>query len=1099
MSAVRVRTIPSPSTILGIAAGDVTNAIRPYRVGRGSPCHICGKSTECIAIPDARRPGHTHAWCTRTANDAVLQAWGFKDVLYYYYLDGAGDIHIVRRPARRQIPLVDAATMDRTLRETARILGLSEAHRAKLAARGYDVSQCGPNARHAFASLPADDYTRQRAAADLEARFATEAEVLGTLGYSRDHRRRPADAPISFLSRVNGSALIEFCRDELGRFTGFEFAPDEPRLDNKGKPIKRESPVRMVKRAHVARSADDAGAEVWHCEGIHKANLTADRRHAIALGALGVGNVSLLVAGAQAVDPHARRLHVIALDAGYHGSKNETELARRLHDAGYRVALARWDAGAGNGPDDVLVTGGEITVTPFEDGRPKPRTDMRITHAYSWQRDEGRDQAKHLNAICKTISTLAEQHLLSTQGNLLIITAPPGTGKSHALAALGERSNTYTLGRYQLAWVAQRHDMAQSIPALQTYLQIEPANTHNCPDGWRVHQHIASIGYNTASVHNQHTNACGYLRQWMDQGSAFFQLAHVRTRWIVEKDGIIIDELDIASWLDKRDITTGQIVDSSHLWPADSVADKLHRAINGVLSDVARDATKPAADRALACLRGKSFFDTLDRHCQGFLAAWIGALVKDDRAVNTHPYTSAVDIYEADAMERAKDLPRVTLPYIMQALIAELPKWLSGDAWNSNIQVIPTHGSALLRITEPLRFGGKKHPPIIIADATADEELVRRLMRVPVHLVPADITPPAHMQHIAIRTNKRYGKVSMTFEQNERYRARVIAEVRYLLKELDPDGQLAATERIGLVTYQGCEREIAEALSIPQHRTGHFWAMRGSNALEDCEILIVIGTPTLNLEETRRLARALYCDDALLDETSEPDENGEERFRDPRLQHLADYLIRSELTQCCHRNRPLRHDGRTVVTFTTGAIDFLPVTTEITQLPFLTIEGDERTTKRKQQAEQRIRDAIATLQARGESITVRNVSALARVSLNTVSTWLREQGNNAMSIDRVLSELYIRSIYTTDNAQTIDHNISASVYPPLQAPRATAPDCSTDIPAPISLADVADPSPPPKPRAAIPLAERVTQLEGQGLHPDAAMRRALIERGALSA
>ena len=96
-------------------------------------------------------------------------------------------------------------------------------------------------------------------------------------------------------------------------------------------------------RAHVARPTMDAGTACWHTEAIHKANLTADRVQTPALGSFDVGNATGLVAGAGAVDPHRRRLHVLALDADHRGSKEEVALARQLQEQGYPVALARWD------------------------------------------------------------------------------------------------------------------------------------------------------------------------------------------------------------------------------------------------------------------------------------------------------------------------------------------------------------------------------------------------------------------------------------------------------------------------------------------------------------------------------------------------------------------------------------------------------------------------------------------------------------------------------------------------------------------------------------------------------------------------------------
>ena len=52
-----------------------------------------------------------------------------------------------------------------------------------------------------------------------------------------------------------------------------------------------------------------------------------------------------------------------------------------------------------------------------------------------------------------------------------------------------------------------------------------------------------------------------------------------------------------------------------------------------------------------------------------------------------------------------------------------------------------------------------------------------------------------------------------------------------------PDGTLVALGRVGLITFKDCKAVMTEALGIPADRTGHFWGMRESLALEDCDIL----------------------------------------------------------------------------------------------------------------------------------------------------------------------------------------------------------------------------------------------------------------------
>ena len=181
------------------------------------------------------------------------------------------------------------------------------------------------------------------------------------------------------------------------------------------------------------------------------------------------------LAGARAVDPRRRRLHVVALDADFHGSKEEVALARRLREQGYHVALARWHRAQGNGPDDALVAGATVTLVPFADPRPQPRQDRRVHHAYAWQQKHETPEAREalLRAEAERLAARVQAHLESTdpkeRATLLVVAAPPGVGKSYTIAELGVPTTAHPLGEHNLAWIAERRDMVQQIPALGAY------------------------------------------------------------------------------------------------------------------------------------------------------------------------------------------------------------------------------------------------------------------------------------------------------------------------------------------------------------------------------------------------------------------------------------------------------------------------------------------------------------------------------------------------------------------------------------------------------------------------------------------------------
>jgi hypothetical protein len=1057
------------------------------RTRRNFPCPVCGEiDSQCLAYAPREQPTRAYVWCIRGDGrpGGVQLDWGFRKdrggIWYFEWDNTRGSARV--RPtstASRDLPLADAATIDRVLQATARLFGLSDAHKAKLAARGYDPVSCGPDARYTFASLPADASKRSQAAewALYCGVVASTRDLLGTYGFSQDRRHGP-DAPIAFLPRVEGPALIEMVRDASGRIVGFQYAPDTPPRDTKGKPLKRLTPPRMAIGGiyHVARPDQDAGAEVWHTEAVHKANLTADHRSAIALGSLGAGNARTLLAGAQAIDPEARRLHVVALDADQWASTAEKQLAGALASAGFRVALARWDPKL-KGPDDAIAAGASFVLQPFEDQRSKPRTDQRVTHPHIWQRREETtdERERRLEAAAQRIVARVRAHLdADERERILIIAAPPGVGKSSAVAKLGEHTTAHLGGEYDLAWIAERHEMRQSVPALGTFWHVERPSWSNCytPE---LHDRLAEKGYNTGPVHAAHQ--CEYIQQFRREGATFYQQGHVRTGYPAEHTGgIVVDEMDVGKWLPEHRFTTGTLSAAAARFVAGSTADELLRSLQATITDAAQAAEqeRTAGAQAFTTPHGRALFEALNARSGGNLAVWLGTLAQDADAIDTRPHPG-VDPDEPDALEHAERLRPVVLPHIVVALLQELEAWKRGGEWNSRLRIGPTTagGEWALYITRPLAFGHARGsvrlPSRVALDATADLEIHARLLGAVVEIVEEPVEPPPHMRHIAVRTGKRWGKMSQTAPHGRDLK-RTAAELRYLLQEIDPDGSKRAAGTVGLITYQGCEQELAEALGLRyvdpktdnagEGRTGHFWGMRGSNRLEDCAIMLVVGTPSPNPEDVKRWARALYASDPEpLDEHAERIE-GRWRYRDARLQHFADYLSRAELTQCAHRNRPLRYDGRTVVTLCAGAVDFLPITTEITSLPQLTTDGAERATKAAAQTAEKLDKALADLRARGEKVTTRALAATAGVSLRDVGAWWKIARTTYVNL-RVIPTLQ----YESNSKVGIKPQMHIMSSPPSSsvmsagADRRASPDSIEDPPDADVLADgTPDPS-----------------------------------------
>lgn len=120
----------------------------------------------------------------------------------------------------------------------------------------------------------------------------------------------------------------------------------------------------------------------------------------------------------------------------------------------------------GNGPDDALVASAAVTLVPFVDPRPELRQDRRVLHAHARQRlrETPEEREALLRAEAKRLAARVKAHHESTdpaeRSTLLVVAAPPGVGKSHAVAALGEPTTAHPLTRAQprLDRRAARHD-----------------------------------------------------------------------------------------------------------------------------------------------------------------------------------------------------------------------------------------------------------------------------------------------------------------------------------------------------------------------------------------------------------------------------------------------------------------------------------------------------------------------------------------------------------------------------------------------------------------------------------------------------------------
>lgn len=662
----------------------------------------------------------------------------------------------------------------------------------------------------------------------------------------------------------------------------------------------------------------------------------------------------------------------------------DSEQIDRLFRQSGLFRAEKWDAARGK------TTYGQQTIEKAlqyvsAQYHPKVRGEECAVHSYPWQeRNETPEEREvYLQGLAEQARDRVQAHIEAREQVPLVIALPPGVGKTRTVATLGSD--------YDLAWIAERHEMAKSVMISHPFRHIRPCNAETCSEH-EVHSAIVSLGYNAWPFHKRH--ACAYFAQHQQEGSAFYQVAHVPTAYPKKHSAAIVDELNLPNWLIDRGVSEGQVrLARKALNPNEVAAHMLFRALDDTFIE--------AGQTKYRTLYGKELFDTLDRHLLGQLETHIKKLASNEVLMIERP---TLPFYDESIPESLEARGPVILPRIVKALWTELPRWRSGRAWNSRLHMTADK----LHILEPQRFNlaDGESLPLVILDATAHEGLFKRVFGSDIRVERTEeVLPPPRMRHIAVRTGKRYGKMSLTGSKGtkrqrqddrpssqDEYVGRVAKELTRNLNKVDPDGTERAAGRVGLITFKECEMALGDCLGIPEGRRGHFWAVRGSNEFEDCTILLVVGTPTPNLDEVVWFARALYWDDDVpIDTTTRQDERGIPRYRDARLQGVVDYLVNAELTQVAHRNRPLRHDGRTVITLCMGDIDYLPITEEYTYMPKLTYSGLTASEARLERDQEKLEQAKAEFVQRGEHITVTALAKAAKVRKKTAGDWLNQQ------------------------------------------------------------------------------------------------------------
>lgn len=352
---------------------------------------------------------------------------------------------------------------------------------------------------------------------------------------------------------------------------------------------------------------------------------------------------------------------------------------------------------------------------------------------------------------------------------------------------------------------------------------------------------------------------------------------------------------------------------------------------------------------------------------------------------------------ESLSVEDVKRVPPATIRELVLALIEELPRFESGEDFNSRIRLVAS-GFEVGRLREHVETEKEgrliDRRALLILDATPLPSLIdhisRHHARLPDVHAPVELPANVHITQYFVHPNGHRAMGTETARQ----------AVKAAIEDFRTRHPLDAEDE-AVIGYKG-NREFYQGLGFPEDRILHFGAARGTNALEDVHRLFVVGRPMHPPPEYFFIAQVIHHNDVPISDeiVLRPqyiEGTGQEvdvfDFVDPRMAELLRATRDDEMSQVIYRARPtsmplqasFEPDGRErlhIVVLTSHAVPGLRVN-EI-------IEADERidiNQQRQSDADIRIGAAIERLERMGPA-SLNAIANEARADKRTVRAYL---------------------------------------------------------------------------------------------------------------
>ena len=904
---------------------------------------------------------------------------------------------------------------------------------------------------------------RPEALGDLSRRGLTPT-LMHELGYRSVPRRgREHQAFLATLLDEFGEATLRECpgfTDKNGRLTFWTASADRdgyavPYRDEVGRVTGLQMKVlggrdltatgtRLDGVYHVAGGS--SGADLYLTESATKANVA----HALGgIAVFAVAGQSLKPTHIDAIKRLSPRHVIVALDEEHNARTDQARerWLRLLADAGLPAYRAIWegaDVGGPKGIDDLFHAGGRVRIRavhfpPSELGsRRRPyAVDQAgvVDSGVSLQQARGQTT----RAIDRFVGDAR-----ANAGKSQLVASSPGAGKSTALAdAVHEHRSAARV-------LVGTKQLAAELATEHQYVLISGRNQDNC-ERHEVARRLGEAGHDVERLACGQRDeprcparaTCGYWAQFQQSGprvAATEQLFN--PHFLAGGTVLALDDAELLRSLVNRCLVSADVIARA----LEQLEHRRRAPVRRVLL-LLQHAVTDAPEQALI---GPAVWDHLAKAAARY-SLDLAALLRALPMKGTLPEPEAgADGYVTAATVDA--VPPATILLVLNALRAELAAFESGADFNSCLR-LNSRAIEVWTLREPVpdRHGVPIAPQmaLLVLDATPVDALVEHVMRDHQRLpdVRAIVRLPENV------TVAQYASTSNghTVLADEGHLQAVINEVarervKYAVGDLTEEAVVVFKQR----RRRFVETGFAEAQVLS------FGSLRGTNALASVRRLHVVGRPMPPGDDLVFLAQAIHHDATPISGqiTVAARSYGGQRaaidvvdFDDSRVSALLQATRDDELTQVIHRARLLtlqpqlefeRGDQREhvrVVLHTNHVIPGL----RVDEL-HVTEGGLDVNQQRQQDAGRRINDAITTLIARGDRLTVSAVARVAGAQRGTVAKALGKGVQALKGGGAVGTPMTDTTKEVGTPVHTVREDLSKGV---LTLPKSSGPDGST--------------------------------------------------------